>query len=77
MDLNSIQLDMARHCLGMNYTPRVERNYYCINIGGTGYDDWIDMVDKGYAGSFKRFDNTYFYIKEDYIKYITDGVYDE
>jgi hypothetical protein len=72
MELTAKQLDMAIHCLGLNYNPRHKRNYYCINEGEKGFDDWEDMVEKGYAGTFERFGNTYFFILPDYESVIVE-----
>jgi hypothetical protein len=44
------QRDMARHALGLpNKRNTSNRNHYCIGKGGDGYEDWEDLVSKGFA----------------------------
>ena len=48
--LNEKQLEMARHALGFpNKQNMSNRISYYTGAGGDGYEEWLDMVAKGYA----------------------------
>lgn len=68
--LNSKQFGMVQHCLGLNHEPRHDRNHYSIDEGCDDYDEWLDMVDKGYAIKNKVFGATYFYIKKEFKEFL-------
>ncbi len=48
--MNANQREMARHALGFpNKKNESYRNHFCIGPGGDGYEDWLDLVEKGLA----------------------------
>lgn len=48
--MSPAQREMARHALGFpNKKNTSNRNHYCIGKGGDGYEEWLDLVDKGLA----------------------------
>ena len=64
--LNSKQFKMVQHCLGLNKEPRHERNYFSLSEGCDGYDEWLDMVEKGYAIKYEVFGATAFSITKEF-----------
>lgn len=46
--LSAEQRDILGHALGMNHTPRVERNYYCASlVDGAPPRDIAELVERG------------------------------
>lgn len=43
--MTASQREMARHALGFpNKKNTSNRNHYCIDPGGDGHDEWLDLV---------------------------------
>lgn len=50
LELTKRQRDFARHAVGFDGRSKTTyRNHFVIGKGQDGYDDWMDMVSKGYA----------------------------
>jgi len=50
MELTERQREFVRHAIGLNGRSKMTyRNHFVIGKGGDGYEDWMDLVRKGYA----------------------------
>ena len=50
MHLTEKQRDFIRHAIGFDGRSKTTyRNHFVIGPGGDGYEDWMDLVQKGCA----------------------------
>lgn len=67
--LSEKQIDMMRHAIGLNYKPKHDRNYFALGEGSDGWQEWLDLEQRGYATKRKAtFQSAepfyYFYLTE-------------
>lgn len=50
MELTRRQRDFVRHAIGFDGRSKTTyRNHFVVGPGTDGYEDWMDLVQKGYA----------------------------
>lgn len=76
------QLDLMKHCIGLNYRKRPYRNYFCTSADDK---DWNELVEKGLAIKGHKAPNNeciYFWLSRRGVEYameksVGDKVYNE
>ncbi|AND84248.1 hypothetical protein GTH52_07180 [Clostridium tyrobutyricum] len=67
--VSEIQLDLMRHCIGLNYKKKPYRNYFCTSPDDK---DWNELVDKGLATKSEEEPNNgciYFWLSRQGVEY--------
>lgn len=70
IEVTPYQLELMKHCIGLNYKKRPYRNYFCTSPNDK---DWNELVDKGLAIKSNEKPNNeciYFWLSRQGVEYV-------